>query len=387
MNEPNQIQLKASEFVFEQFKKSNTNGLSYHNFKHTVNVVENAIEIGKAEHLTAEELEIVILAAWFHDVGYITSCENHEQISAEIAEDFLKKENYAAIKIETIKNCILATKLKTEPKNHLEEIICDADTKNVGSSSYNDNSNNLRNECVAIKNYVLSDQEWLEKEIKFLKTHHFYTKYAHLNLYETKLKNLIQREEELDKLIRKSKKADIPEKGIETMFRTALKNHMELSAMADNKANIMLSINALIISIVISALVSKFDKHPELVLPTVLLLIICLTAIVLATLSTKPKITTGKFTTDDVKHRKANLLFFGNFHNMQLSDYEWGMKEMMKDSDYLYSSLIRDLYFLGVVLAKKYTYLRWCYIVFMYGMITAVLVFGFTMVFTEHAPL
>ncbi|PIQ16367.1 MAG: HD family phosphohydrolase [Flavobacteriales bacterium CG18_big_fil_WC_8_21_14_2_50_32_9] len=378
------ILIVAEDYVFDLFKKSTNSKLIYHNFKHTSNVVKNVHEIGTAEKLTEEELEIVLLAAWFHDVGYITSCDNHEELSAKLASDFLMNQKYDTQKIGVIKNCILATKLKTEPNNHLEEIICDADTKNVGSNSYYEHSFLLRTECECVKHIILEEQEWLEKEIEFLNRHKFYTKYAFLNLIETKIKNLIQRQEELDKLIRKKNKPDIPEKGIETMFRTALKNHMELSAMADNKANIMLSINALIISIVISALVSKFDKHPELVFPTVLLLIICLTAIVLATLSTKPKITSGKFTTQDVKEQKANLLFFGNFHKMQLHNYEWGMKEIMKDSNYLYSSLIRDLYFLGVVLAKKYTYLRWCYMVFMYGMILAVLVFAFIIITTEH---
>lgn len=160
------------------------------------------------------------------------------------------------------------------------------------------------------------------------------------------------------------------------MFRTSLKNHMELSAIADNKANMMLSVSALVLSIVISSLASKLDKHSELIVPTIFIVLVCLVTIVLATLSTSPKITGGKFSTDDVKKRKANLLFFGNFHKMKLDDYDWGMKEMMKDKEYLYSSLIRDLHSLGVVLARKYQFLRWCYMIFMYGMIMAVLAFG-----------
>lgn len=370
------ILVTAENIVFDLFKKSTNFNLVYHNYKHTSNVVKNVHEIGTAEKISEEELEIVTLAAWFHDVGYITSCENHEQKGVDIAAEFLVNQKYDTEKIEAVKNCILATKLSVEPKNHLEEIICDADTKNVGSTSYSENSNLLRKECECYKNIYLEEEEWLEKEIAFLHRHKFYTKYAFLNFSETKIKNLTQRQVELDKLIRKKNKVEIPEKGIETMFRTALKNHMELSAIADNKANIMLSINALIISIVISALVSKFDKHPELIFPTVLLLVVCLTTIVLATLSTKPKITAGKFNMQDVKEHKANLLFFGNFHKMELNDYEWGMKEMMKDANYLYSSLIRDLYFLGIVLAKKYTYLRWCYMIFMYGMILSVAIYG-----------
>jgi hypothetical protein len=244
---------------------------------------------------------------------------------------------------------------------------------------------------------VSSDIEWLAQEIVFLSRHQYYTKTAFLKYNQLKINNLIAKQDALKKLETKEKdfekksqfkakelklknqKIETPEKGIETMFRTALKNHMELSSIADNKANIMLSINALILSIIISSLFSKFNKHPELIIPSILMLVVCLITIVLATLSTKPKVTTGKFSAENVTNRKANLLFFGNFHKMELEDYEWGMKEIMKDKEYLYSSLIRDLYFLGVVLAKKYSYLRICYIVFMYGMIASVLAFGFFM--------
>ena len=78
----------------------------------------------------------------------------------------------------------------------------------------------------------------------------------------------------------KIKRAEIPEKGIETMFRTALKNHMELSAIADNKANIMLSINAIIISISLSTLIPNFDENPKLIIPTMILLLVCIVTIV-----------------------------------------------------------------------------------------------------------
>ncbi|PKP51206.1 MAG: HD family phosphohydrolase [Bacteroidetes bacterium HGW-Bacteroidetes-12] len=376
--------IAAEKYVFDLFKNANTSLLCYHNFKHTTEVVKSAEEIAKAEQISDDELEMVLLAAWFHDVGYLETCKNHEDIGVKVMTEFLNDYNYPQEKIAIISSCILATKLDTEPLNLLQEILCDADMSGLSKSNYDERTLLLQKECRILKNETLTTEEWLKKEVDFLNKQKYYTKYAVLNFNDKKYEHLNQKENQLEKIISKNNKADIPEKGIETMFRTALKNHMELSAMADNKANIMLSINALIISIVISALVSKFDKHPELVLPTVLLLLICLIAIVLATLSTKPKITTGRFTTDDVKQRQANLLFFGNFHNMKLNDYEWGMKEMMKDSDYLYSSLIRDLYFLGVVLAKKYTYLRWCYIVFMYGMIIAVLVFGITIVLTSH---
>ncbi|NJK83712.1 MAG: hypothetical protein HC912_07725 [Saprospiraceae bacterium] len=162
------------------------------------------------------------------------------------------------------------------------------------------------------------------------------------------------------------------------MYRTTYMTHINLSSIADNKANIMLSINAIITSIVVSTLVPKFIDNPRLIIPTLLLLSVCLVSIIFATLSTRPKVTEGKFTREDIEQRHANLLFFGNFYNMTLADYQWGMKEMIKDNDFLYSSMTKDLYYLGKVLAKKYKFLSICYNIFMYGIILVVIVFAIT---------
>jgi hypothetical protein len=165
-------------------------------------------------------------------------------------------------------------------------------------------------------------------------------------------------------------------RGVETMYRSSYRTHINLSAMADSKANIMLSINAIVISVAIPQLFPRFGEHPEIVVPSILLLGVCVTAMVLAILSTRPKITEGKFTREDIEARRANLLFFGNYYNMKLDDFHWGMMEMIKDRDFLYTSMTKDLYFLGVVLAKKYRYLSYCYAVFMYGIIGALVAFG-----------
>lgn len=385
----NEIIIKADNYVIELFKKANTEKLLFHNYKHTYDVVQACIEIGSHSDLSDEDLQIVTLAGWFHDVGYLESFEDHEELGVNQAVQFLSQENYPQEKIELVCDCIRATKMGVSPKTLLEEIISDADFKGLSNSDYSARSILLREEDNDKNPSKDSEAKWLKAEIDFLSNHGYRTKYALINYHEKKVLNILRRKEELAKLISKSKekktktenkeikqKAEIPEKGIETMFRTALKNHMELSAIADNKANIMLSINALIMSILISNLFSKFDKHPELIIPSIFMLLVCLSAIVLATLSTRPKVTSGKFSTQDVKDRKANLLFFGNFHKMKASDYEWAMKEMMKDKDYLYGSLIRDLHSLGVVLAKKYTFLRWCYLIFMYGMVISVVIFG-----------
>jgi hypothetical protein len=164
------------------------------------------------------------------------------------------------------------------------------------------------------------------------------------------------------------------------MYRTTYRTHTNLSAMADSKANIMLSVNAVVISILVSNLFPRLQESDKvdinLLIPVILLTCTCLGSMVFATLATRPKITEGKVTRDAIKQRKANLLFFGNFHSMPLEDFQWGVNEMLSDPEFLYSSMSRDLYFLGIVLAKKYQYLSICYNIFMYGLITSVLAFG-----------
>jgi carbon starvation protein CstA len=147
----------------------------------------------------------------------------------------------------------------------------------------------------------------------------------------------------------------------------------------------MISTNAIIISIVFGLLLSKLDTHPFLTIPTVILLAVCLTAMIFAILATRPTITRGTFTREDIEQKRANLLFFGNFYNSRLEDFEWGMKEMMNDREYLYGSMIRDLYYLGRVLGKKYRMLRICYTIFMYGLVVSVLAFLIALL-TAPAP-
>ena len=186
---------------------------------------------------------------------------------------------------------------------------------------------------------------------------------------------------ELEKKIKKLelKLNSKPERGVETMFRTTSKNHLELSAMADTKANIMISVNTIILTVVVSVLIRKLYEYPNLVIPTIMLVAVSLTTIVLAILSTRPNISTGTFTHKDVKEKKTNLLFFGNFHKMDLENYNWGMREMMSDADYLYGSMIKDIYFLGVVLGKKYRLLRLCYTTFMIGFVLSIVAFVIAM--------
>ena len=119
----------------------------------------------------------------------------------------------------------------------------------------------------------------------------------------------------------------------------------------------------------------KLEEEPALTIPTIIFLIVSVTTIVIAILATRPKVSGGTFTEQDIIDKKTNLLFFGNFYNMHLDEYLSSMSKMMNDKEFLYESLVRDVYGQGIVLGRKYKLLRTSYNVFMFGLIVSVIAF------------
>ena len=370
--------LSASETYVSHFFTDNLpSEFLYHNLAHTKRVVSKTIELAEVIGVSETESYQLQIAAWFHDIGYIKSKDAHEKASVELAAAFLQEHNLPKADIDIISQLILATEMHYEPVTQLEKIIRDADASHLGSKNYFDVSELLRKEWELTLEKHLTEEEWIELNIGFLTKHRFYTVAAATAFEKTKGKNLAQlikslkkikgesqkQKQKKEELKLKKNKGTLPERGIETMFRVALRNHITLSDIADTKANILLSVNAIIISVALSNLLPKLDNpsNTYLIIPTLIFMAFTVTSIVLSVLATRPNITQGKFTKEDVANKKVNLLFFGNFHQMKLNEFEWAMDEMMKDRDYLYGSLTKDLYFLGLVLNRKYSLLRTTY--------------------------
>ena len=174
-------------------------------------------------------------------------------------------------------------------------------------------------------------------------------------------------------------------RGIETMFRTSYRVNMDLSALADTKSNIMISINGLVISIILGTIASKIDSNSWLLIPTPVLLIGCLASMTYAVLAARPRVSSRVITLEDVRENSANILFFGNFVHLSQDDYIQGMTELLQNTDRLYNNMIRDIYGLGSVLQTKFRLLRISYTVFMVALIVGVLAFILTFVWVVVA--
>lgn len=385
-------------------------GFSYHTIDHTRQVVYACREIGINCNLSAAEIDLLVLAAWFHDLGYLEKYDGHEEESIKMAEAFFDEKEVNRGLVDDVTSLIEATKMDHVPRNLMEEVIKDADLYNLATPEALDNSDAIRSEWVLFRKMELSDKKWEKFNLNFFKQHIYYTSYGKAVLEERKQKNI----KKLKKRLKKMKEVDIeakmalekeihrkdlqisklnrkiekirtqrPDRGIETMFRTTYRTHINLSSIADNKANILLSINTLLIGFIIPTVTNNVDNF-SIMLPGFILLLFCLATIIFAILSTRPKVNSGTFTREDIIQKRTNLLFFGNFHRMGLDDFLWGIDQMMQDSDYLYGSMTKDIYFLGKVLAKKFLLLRIAYNIFMYGMILTVLAFAIVLIYEQR---
>lgn len=392
------ITQKAENFVIDLFDKHKKDELDYHNLDHTRSVVTRSHEIAAQYELKEKDLAVLYIAAWFHDTGHLfVEPAIHEIKSNELMKNFFALQGLETDEIiPLIENCILATRVPQAPKTLPEQIICDADTYHLGTKEFKTSNKKLKKEYISRK-LIPADINWNKQSLDFLESHKYFTPYCKELLEEGKQKNIERlRAKALKTEIKTPAKESVkPEtekksamdskeeknntnllnKGIQTMLRLTSDNHLELSGMADGKANILISVNAIIISVILSVLLRRLETDPHLTIPTIIFLVFSLVTIVIAILATRPKISGGTFSKEDIMTKKTNLLFFGNFHKATLQEYEWGMREMMKDQDYLYGALIKDIYFLGVVLGRKYKLLRLAYSVFMVGIIISVLAF------------
>ena len=379
---------KAEAFVRDRTARFPAT-LQYHNAAHMAEVAQAAKELAHEAALEKADALALRLAAWFHDVAYDQGAAGHEQRGADIAAEFLRSENADPALIARVQALVLATRVDAPTNEPLADLIRDADIVHIARPSHLDQIERLRQEQEATQGVHVKKKAWLADNLEFLERTQFRSAAARVLWNDGRLRNLTamrdslkaqddrKQEEEQAKAEKKAAKqrrerTKETERGVETMFRVTLSNHTRLSQIADNKANIMLTVNALMISLMLGGPMTKVDKHPEYLMPLGLVLLTSAICIVTATLATRPTVTHGRTTKEEIKRKEANLLFFGNFHDMPLADYQEGMRDLMEDREYLYGTLTKDLHSLGKVLHRKYRFLRITYTIFMLGVVSAV---------------
>ena len=389
-----EVEAYVTNFISEQVPRE----YAYHDVQHTLNVVATVEQLGNAMNVTDMEQEILLLAAWFHDTGYDKGSMNHEERSCRYAREYLSQYNYLETNILQIEACIMATKMPHQPDSMLEKIMCDADMSHLGKKVYWDRCNLVRQELTMAKNIVMDTEEWLNFELRFLEGHRYHTKVAK-NLFEKRkakhirqlkkqqrhlfepeivtVDDIFKKREKAEKRKRKllkkksssptpvSKQADTQEPISIAVLHNTFQTQAQLSSQADQKANFVIGINAIAVVISFALLLPNFETTPLLIVPTLLLLSVCLASILLAIFATRPSLPKRSFEMSNLPSVPAIL-------QQKLPSNS----SITIDQQVTYQkALLRDLSVQATGLLSKYRYLHLSYSVFLYGLIGVALAF------------
>ncbi|MGB4844689.1 MAG: HD domain-containing protein [Ferruginibacter sp.] len=171
------IKQEMIDFVINLLKNRIPGTYYYHNYEHTLYVMDKVVKIGKYENCSNNELKLLKTAALWHDLGYINTYKDHEEESCRLAKQSLPGYGYDTNEIDMICSMIMATKLPHTPADKLEEIIADADMEYLGTNEAATQANNLYRELKTLNSHLTKD-EWDQIEIKFLQEHRFFTSYC-----------------------------------------------------------------------------------------------------------------------------------------------------------------------------------------------------------------
>lgn len=395
MNELSQIPVvsnivaEAGEQVLFLFDKYPNNRLLFHNYAFTQNVLRHTRELCRETGAPADLTEIAQLSAYFLHVGYLFEYEHFLRASLDQVQRFLALRDYPETGQRSVLRCMQIVGQRNIPVALEEKILADA-VSIAWMEDFETRHQLLWLERELIQGQSFEKLERAQLQLQYLLDIRFYTHFAKTK-YEPALGQCIQHQKAaIEKIERKKSQQpaietgvlyqnldDSPIRAVQTFFRANYRNHINLSSIADNKANIMISVNSILISVLISIISYRnaADNNPPIILPVIIFLVTGLTSLIFAVLSARPKVTSLNENVTSKEERRKNMVFFGNFVTMDLEEYEESMDALFRDSELLYGNLTRDLYFLGKVLDKKYRYLKVSYNIFMIGFVATVVTF------------
>ncbi|MCB9316949.1 MAG: hypothetical protein H6569_12495 [Lewinellaceae bacterium] len=376
----------ARAHVLQLWNTQHDARLVFHNFAQAAAIAEQAGAISRAEGLPESDRELVQVAAWFHNVGYLYEPRQVAETSAIRAEFFMVEQKCAPEKIEQLRQTIMEAVTPNKTELETARVLHDAIRAYDWAETYDTRGPLLQLEQELLSGHAPDPAAWLEfvrKQLQepFLTASAKQTYEPALAARQLELHQQLSAPGILPSAKKKKSEQAAPERfdrlarrplrsSIQTYFRANYANHIRLSAIADNKAHIMISVNSILLSVAISLLTYQTftNRNPLFILPIILFLVTSLSSLIYAVLSSKPRVTSFM----PHPQQPASPVFFGSFIHLSLDQYEAAVDEMLRDGRLLFGNMARDLYFLGHVLDKKYKLLAYSYTIFMMGFVATV---------------
>lgn len=384
---------QARLYAWEMFEQYRMPRMVFHSFHFTRDLVDTAKRLCKEMETPEATQEMVEIAAWLLPIGFLVNYKDPAAAGEAKAEAFVQQQTVKDYSAEPLTQLIGRVIRRQSPQNLAEQILSDAYHVVTYIDQYESRHDLMRLEQELVLNRRHDRLEWAQLELQELLGVKLYTPYAREN-YEGKLaEHILGRKKRIEKLSRgenleliANEEQSVPfqylERGnttraIQTFFRANYRNHINLSSIADNKANIMISVNSILISVLITFLSYRNigENNPAILLPVVIFIVSGALSLTFAVLSARPKITALNYKGQPMKDLQKNIVFFGNFVHLDLDQYEAAMDAMFRSDELIYGNLTRDLYYLGKVLDQKYRYLSVSYTIFLIGFVITILTF------------
>lgn len=374
----------ARRHVLDLWNERHDARLVYHNFAQASETARLAAELARHADLPPDATAVVALAAWFHNTGYLYDLSPAPEAHAIRAEFFLAEQHCLPETIQRVRQCIVSALADVRPAGPEARVLSDALRAYNWAETFDVRAPLLRLERTFTGGQAPDEATWQAYLREQLQRGQFFTAYAKTAYEPVLATHLLALQPgaaalplapadkpkpaapaRFERLARRPLRSTL-----QTFFRANYANHIRLSAIADNKAHIMISVNSILMSVAISMLTYQTvtDNNPLFALPIILFLVTSLTSLIFAVLSSRPRVTGYGQTADQA----ANPVFFGNFVHLTLEQYELAVDNMLRDGALLFGNMARDIYFLGLVLDKKYRLLTYSYTVFMMGFVATV---------------
>lgn len=377
---------RAQQFVLRLYGQKQDARLLLHNYAFADSLAKQVGQLSEGNQSKEAVLQHAQLSAWFLPTGYLFDYHNPAPYSLKVAQQFMQQAGLAEPTQRQLLSGLQRVIKGEGPTNEAERLLHDALTVERYLTNAEERRPLLRLERELMLQRQYTKAEWAKAILDELLQLKLYTHHGQAHYQPILAKAIHEQQAEADKRVEKEEaqtalytsleKKD-PVRGAQTYFRTNYRNHINLSAIADNKANIMISVNAILVSVLITFLSYRNigENAPHILLPVVIFLVTGLASLIFAVLSARPKVTKLNPQDRPGGEAKQNIVFFGNFVQLPVEEYEAAMDEVFQDSSLLYGNMVRDLYHLGKVLDKKYRFLSISYNIFMVGFAATVISF------------
>ena len=394
-----QIVNNIKDYTFEIIDKESDKNL-YTTISRVYRIEKNINTIIKEDKIENIDIDCLYLANYVLNIEQATTKANtlnfkdSETSINEILDSLRLKFKLNSETVNRVKTIIIESFPFNETKLLESKIISDANIMDFAGNQGRDRLKKMYEQMI-LKDFKLSKSNWYDTLIGILDAYRITTHFGQTHvqpsidkLYKSLRKErkdhknhtnlILQKELKIsDQEIKKLKK-DIgkikgrDDRGIQTLFRNTSRNHYTLNKMVDGKARIMITINSIILSLILGGIIGKSSNEVVLNIPSIIFAVTNLISIAFAIISITPNKTQGNFTEEDIRSKKGNLLYFGNFHNMHYRDFEWAFLQLLQDKDYLYTSMIKDFYYQGQILQVKNKLIRISLYTFLLGLVVAI---------------